>query len=53
MTSGHLKQEYPAWTDEDLFDHARLINIALLAKIHTVGWTPGILGLPALPKNWV
>ncbi len=52
----HLKQEYPAWTDEDLFDHARLINAALLAKIHTVEWTPGILGLPALQiamdANW-
>ena len=56
MTSGHLKQEYPAWTDEDLFDHARLINAALLAKIHTVEWTPGILGLSALRiamnANW-
>jgi hypothetical protein len=52
----HLKQEYPAWTDEDLFDHARLINAALLAKIHTVEWTPGILGLSALRiamnANW-
>ncbi len=52
----HLKQEYPGWTDEDLFDHARLINAALLAKIHTVEWTPGILGLPALQiamdANW-
>ncbi|RQH45688.1 peroxidase [Okeania hirsuta] len=52
----HLKQKYPAWTDEDLFDHARLINAALLAKIHTVEWTPGILGLPALQiamdANW-
>ncbi|WP_424094355.1 peroxidase family protein [Moorena producens] len=52
----HLKKQYPDWTDDDLFDHARLINAALLAKIHTVEWTPGILGHPALQvamrANW-
>lgn len=51
-----LKQEYPDWKDDDLFDHARLINAALMAKIHTVEWTPGILGHPALQiamnANW-
>jgi hypothetical protein len=51
-----LKQEYPDWNDDDLFDHARLINAALMAKIHTVEWTPGILGHPALQiamnANW-
>ena len=51
-----LKQAYPDWTDEDLFQHARLINAALLAKIHTVEWTPAILGHPALQigmrANW-
>jgi len=52
----HLKQRYPDWKDQDLFDHARLINAALMAKIHTVEWTPGILGHPALQigmsANW-
>ncbi|NEO01574.1 MAG: peroxidase, partial [Moorea sp. SIO3I7] len=52
----HLKKQYPDWTDDDLFDHARLINAALLAKIHTVEWTPGILAHPALQvamrTNW-
>ncbi|MDJ0511221.1 MAG: peroxidase family protein [Crocosphaera sp.] len=52
----HLKQEYPQWSDDDLFDHARLINAALMAKIHTVDWTPAILPLPAtaiaLNVNW-
>jgi hypothetical protein len=52
----HLKQHYPDWSDEDLFDHARLINAALLAKIHTVDWTPAILPHPAtafaLNANW-
>ncbi len=52
----HLKQEYPQWSDDDLFDHARLINAALMAKIHTVDWTPAILPLEATYKalnvNW-
>jgi hypothetical protein len=51
-----LKQEYPNWTDDDLYDRARLINAALMAKIHTVEWTPGILSHPALQismsANW-
>lgn len=51
-----LKQHYPGWSDDVLFDHARLINVALMAKIHSVEWTPGILGTPTLRKamrgNW-
>ena len=37
-----LKQEYPEWSDDELFEHARLVNAALLAKIHTVEWTTAI-----------
>jgi hypothetical protein len=51
-----LKQEYPSWTDDVLFDKARLINAALLAKIHTVEWSTAILPNPtsvtALRGNW-
>ena len=51
-----LRAEYPRWSDDDLFDHARLINSALLAKIHTVEWTPALLDNPAarlgLNANW-
>jgi hypothetical protein len=43
-----LKLQYPFWDDEQLFQKARLINAALMAKIHTVEWTPGILGHPTL-----
>jgi hypothetical protein len=43
-----LRAAYPAWSDDDLFDHARLVNAALMAKIHTVEWTPGILGHPTM-----
>jgi hypothetical protein len=52
----HLQQQHPDWDDEWLFGHARLINAALMAKIHTVEWTPGILSHPALrlgmDANW-
>lgn len=51
-----LAAEFPAWSDDDLFDHARLINAALLAKIHTVEWTPAIVAHPtikvAMRANW-
>jgi hypothetical protein len=51
-----LKARYPTWNDEELFQRARLINAALIAKIHTVEWTPGILAHPALDfamhANW-
>jgi len=51
-----LKAAYPEWSDEDLFEHARLVNAALIAKIHTVEWTTAILGHPALQigmrANW-
>ncbi|MDP9248752.1 MAG: heme peroxidase [Candidatus Dormibacteraeota bacterium] len=51
-----LRAEYPSWSDQELFDRARLINAALLAKIHTVDWTPAILGHPtlevAMRANW-
>jgi hypothetical protein len=51
-----LKAAYPKWGDEQLFQRARLINAALMAKIHTVEWTPAILPNPitkvALETNW-
>jgi hypothetical protein len=52
----HLRAAYPTWSDDDLFDHARLINAAVLAKIHTAEWTPAVISHPttqfALRGNW-
>jgi hypothetical protein len=52
----HLKEKHREWSDDDLFDHARLINSALMAKIHTVEWTPGIVLHPTvrygMRGNW-
>ena len=51
-----LRAEYPGWSDDELFEHARLVVAALIAKIHTVEWTPAILGHPtlqiAMRANW-
>jgi len=51
-----LQVSYPQWNDNRLFNVARLINAAVMAKIHTVEWTPAILPNPglnaALNANW-
>ena len=51
-----LHRSYPQWDDERLFQTARLINAMLMAKIHTIEWTPAILGHPTLligmRSNW-
>jgi Animal haem peroxidase len=51
-----VQKEYPYWSSDQLFDTARLVNTALIAKIHTVEWTPGILAHPtlriAMNANW-
>ena len=43
-----LHSKYPHWSDDELFQHARLINTALIAKIQMTEWTPTILGHPTL-----
>lgn len=51
-----LRGAYAEWSDDRIFTVARMVNIALMAKIHTVEWTPAILGHPALRvsmnANW-
>ena len=51
-----LKEAYPDWDDNRLFNVARLINAAVMAKIHSIEWTPGVLpnrSLDAgLNSNW-
>ena len=51
-----LARDFAAWDDERLFQQARLVNAALMAKIHTVEWTPAIVPHPltqlALQTNW-
>ena len=51
-----LHAEYPQMTDQELYDKARLVNAALMAKIHTVDWTPAIIAHPTtvlgMRTNW-
>jgi hypothetical protein len=38
-----LRSRYPEMGEEDLFQKARLVNAAVMAKIHTIEWTPAVL----------
>ncbi|MFC5212958.1 peroxidase family protein [Streptomyces coerulescens] len=59
-----LRAEYPAMSEERIHQTARLVVSALIAKIHTVEWTPAILATEAIdialhtnwqgpPRNWL
>ncbi len=51
-----LKKKHPELSEDELFGTAQLVNSALIAKIHTVEWTPAIIAHPALQigmrANW-
>jgi hypothetical protein len=52
----HLHEKHPELSDDELYDKARLVIAALMAKIHTTDWTPAIIAHPttvkALRTNW-
>ena len=43
-----LRARYRLWSDDRIYHTARLIVTALIAKIHTVEWTPAILATKAI-----
>ena len=51
-----LRSAHPTWSDDRLYEKARLVNAALMAKIHTVEWTPAVIAHPttryAMHANW-
>jgi hypothetical protein len=51
-----LAYQHKDWSDDRLYAKAKLINSALMAKIHTIEWTPAILPHPILTLgmtvNW-
>lgn len=51
-----LRAHYRSWSEERVYQTARLVLAALIAKIHTVEWTPAILATEAidlgLSANW-
>lgn len=53
---GALAAKYPGMSDQELYDTARLVNTALMCKIHTVEWTPAIIAHPTtvlgMRTNW-
>jgi hypothetical protein len=48
--------QHADWNDEQLYRKAKVVNSAMMAKIHTIEWTPAILPHPitklALNVNW-
>jgi heme peroxidase/catalase len=56
LVCDELRLRYRNWDDERVYQTARLIVSALIAKIHTVEWTPAILATKAievgLSSNW-
>ncbi|MFD9909281.1 peroxidase family protein [Streptomyces sp. NPDC059063] len=59
-----LRAAYPSMGEESVYQTARLVVSALIAKIHTVEWTPAILATEAIdiglrtnwegpPSNWL
>lgn len=51
-----LKKHYPDLDDEKLYQHARLVTSAVIAKIHTIDWTVELLKtdtlLAGMRINW-
>ena len=51
-----LKGQHRTWSSDRLFNIARLVNAAVMAKIHTVEWTPAVLPTKTLAvgmnANW-
>ncbi|MBA3887216.1 MAG: peroxidase [Acidobacteria bacterium] len=51
-----LAHQNPTWNDDQLYTKAKLINSALMAKIHTLEWTTAIVPHPvvqtAMKVNW-
>ena len=56
LVTEELPKAYPNLSDEQLFQKARLVVSALIAKIHTIEWTPALLDNPTLHigmrANW-
>ena len=51
-----LHAKHPELSDQELYEKARLVVAALMAKIHTVDWTPAIIAHPTtvlgMRANW-
>ena len=52
LIATQLQKEHPHWSDEQLFQEARKINIAEYQSIIYNEWIPAVLGPHALPAYW-
>lgn len=52
----YIQEHYPDLDDEKLYQHARLVTSAVIAKIHTIDWTVELLKtdtlLAGMRINW-
>jgi peroxidase len=48
--AGELQQEHPSWTDEQLYQEARKLNIAEYQQITYNSYLPDLLGSGAIPQ---
>lgn len=48
MIATELAKDHPTWTDEQLYQEARKLNIAEYQQIIYTGWIPAVLGPKAL-----
>lgn len=49
LIATQLQKDHPRWTDEQLYEAARKLNIAEYQQIIYNGWIPAVLGTNALP----
>ncbi|HEY1686462.1 MAG TPA: peroxidase family protein [Tepidisphaeraceae bacterium] len=50
MIATELAKDHPTWTDQQLYDEARELNIAEYQQIIYTGWIPAVLGPTAIAK---
>jgi hypothetical protein len=50
LIAGQLQQQHPAWTDEQIYQEARKINIGEYQDIIYNEWIPAVIGSTALPS---
>jgi hypothetical protein len=49
LIAGQVQKAHPHWSDEQIYQEARKLNIAEYQDIIYTGWIPAVLGVNALP----
>lgn len=48
-----LAARYPSYSDQRLYELARLALVAVVAKIHTIDWTVELLKTPTMKVRFI